>query len=238
MASVPARRFETMADLLEDLGNVSPRRVRLDPPPGKATERDVVRIHDRTGRLYELVDGTLVEKVMGFSESALTCEFIRLLGNFVVERGLGFLTGPDGAVRLMPRLVRIPDIAFISWDQLPAREIPAEPIPDLAPALAVEVLSEGNTPAEMERKLKEYFLSGVRVVWFVDPDRRTVTVYTAPDRSVTLNEGDTLDGGDVLPGLSLPVRQVFAGRRPRERAAGRPARGRGKKGKRRPGAGG
>jgi Uma2 family endonuclease len=76
--------------------------------------------------------------------------------------------------------------------------------------LAIEVLSEGNTPREMSRKVREYFLSEVRLVWLVDPRQRTVAVYTAPDESAVFDEGQTLEGGDVLPGLSLPVQQVFA----------------------------
>ncbi len=93
---------------------------------------------------------------------------------------------------------------------MPNRRFPDEPIPDLVPDLAIEVLSEGNTPGEMARKLKDYFITGVRLVWFVDPEARTVEVFTAPDRSITLTEADKLDGGDVLPGLSLPVKQVFS----------------------------
>jgi Uma2 family endonuclease len=184
--------------------------VRLHPPPGTATERDLIRLNDHSNRLYELVDGVLVEKVMGYPESSLTCELIRLLGNFLAQHDLGILGGADGTLRLMPGLVRIPDISFVSWDHLPNRTIPRDPIPDLAPDLAVEVLSEGNTRQEMARKLREYFLCGVRLVWFVDMDRRTVQVFTAPDQSVVLTEKDTLDGGDVLPGLALPLKQVFA----------------------------
>src|SRR4029077_15787237 len=127
----------------------------------------VIRIQDRTNRSYELVEGVLVEKVMGVLESSLACDLIRLLGNHVDPHDLGFLTAPDGAVRLMPGLVRIPDISFISWDQLPKRERPTDPIADLAPALAVEVLSKGNTRREMDRKVREYFLCGVRLVWLV-----------------------------------------------------------------------
>ena len=80
---------------------------------------------------------------------------------------LGFLTGSDGAVRLMPGLIRIPDISFIAWDQLPKRERPTDAIAGLAPALAVEVLSKGNTRKEMDRKVGEYFRCGVRLVWLV-----------------------------------------------------------------------
>jgi Uma2 family endonuclease len=74
----------------------------------------------------------------------------------------------------------------------------------------VEVLSKGNTRQEMARKLKEYFLAGVLLVWYVDPKRRTVTVYTAPDQSVVRSEEETLDGGDVIPGFKLPLRKLFA----------------------------
>jgi Uma2 family endonuclease len=74
----------------------------------------------------------------------------------------------------------------------------------------VEVLSKGNTPKEIQRKLKEYFLAGTRLVWVVDPRQRHVRVYTAPDRFVVLTEADTLDGGDVLPGFQLPLRELFA----------------------------
>jgi Uma2 family endonuclease len=101
----------------------------------------------------------------------------------------------------------------------------------------VEVLSKGNTPTEMQRKLKDYFLAGVRLVWFVDPKRRTVEVFTAPDQSRVLREDQTLDGGDVLPGLALPLRQVFA-RVPRRRGGSsgrrrgpRQSKGRARKGK-------
>lgn len=212
MATASTRpRFETMGDLLRQLGGISPRRVRLHPLPGTATERDLIRLNDHTNRLYELVDGVLVEKIMASLESSLACDLIKFLGIFLDIHDLGFLMGSDGPARLFPRLIRIPDISFISWDQLPTRERPTEPIFDLAPALAVEVLSKGNTRREMLRKLKEYFLSGVRVVWFVDPKKRTVQVFTAPDQSIILTEKGTLDGGDVLPGFTLPVRKLFAG---------------------------
>jgi Uma2 family endonuclease len=203
--------FENIAELMEQLGNIPTRRVRLEPPPGKATERDVIAIQNRTNRQFELVDGVLVEKAVGFLESTFACDLIALLKVFVDRHDLGFLAGEAGAVRLMPGLVRIPDVSFISWDQLPTKERPTGPIADLAPALTVEVLSEGNTQAEMDRKVREYFLSGTRLVWLVDANARTVQVYTAPDQSVVLTEDQALDGGDVLPGLSLPLRQVFAG---------------------------
>jgi Uma2 family endonuclease len=200
----------TVADLLERLGGISGRRVRVDPAPGRATEKDVIRLQEREDRLYELVDGVLVEKVMGLLESCLAMHLGALLTIFVNRHSFGFVAGEAGTVKLMPGLVRIPDVAFTSWKRLPKKEYPREPIPELAPDLAVEVLSEGNTEAEMRLKVKDYFLSGVRLVWLVDPATRTVRVFTAPDQASVLREGQALDGGEVLPGLALPLAEIFA----------------------------
>jgi Uma2 family endonuclease len=199
-----------VADLASRFGPMPLHRIRFAPFPGTATEQDVIDLHEREGRLFELVDGILVEKAMGFRESSLACVLIRLLGNFVAGRKLGTVSGEAGMMRLFRGLVRIPDVAFISWDRLPNRQLPRAPIPNLAPDLAVEVLSESKTAAEMDRKLHDYFRAGTRLVWFVDPEKRTVTVYAAPDQSTVLHADQTLDGGAVLPGFSLPLGQVFA----------------------------
>ena len=134
----------------------------------------------------------------------------QLLAVFVEQHGLGIVAGADGMLRLAPGRVRIPDVSFVSWDRLPQRRVPRQPIPDLVPDLAVEVLSEGNTPREMEQKLQEYFTAGVRLVWYVDPVRQEVRVYTAPDQHEVLTADHTLHGGEVLPGFTLLVRQLFA----------------------------
>lgn len=219
----------SMADLLEDLGQVSPRRVRMKPAPGTATEKDVTAIQTHEDRLYELVDGTLVEKVTGYPQSCLTFFLGGLISQFVEEHDLGLGAGADGTVRLMPGLVRIPDISFTSWERLPSREYPREPIPNLTPDLAVEVLSEGNTKGEMARKLKDYFFAGVRLVWYVDPEKHTVEVYTAPDRCTRLGINDTLDGGDVLPGFRLPLRRLFARVSKQRRPTRKPTKRNGKR---------
>ncbi len=126
------------------------------------------------------------------------------------ERKLGVVLGPDGTLRISPRQVRIPDVCFIRWDRFPGGKLPATPIPAVAPDLAVEVLSEGNTEGEMRRKLRDYFAAGVRLVWYVDWRTRTTAVYTAPEQCQVLGEDDVLTGGDVLPGFELPLRELFA----------------------------
>jgi Uma2 family endonuclease len=201
----------TLADLLEHLGGISPQRIRLRPAPGMADERHLMAIRKHEARLYELLEGVLVEKILGYEESSLACELIFYLKHFLHEHDLGNVAGADGALRLMRGLVRIPDVSFISWDRLPDRRLPEERLPDLTPDLAVEILSEGNTPGEMDRKLRDYFFAGTRLVWYVDPQRRTVRIYTSPDQCIELSERQTLDGGAVLPGFSLPLTQLFAG---------------------------
>jgi Uma2 family endonuclease len=125
-------------------------------------------------------------------------------------------------IRFPGKLLRMPDVAFASWDRFPGGEIPDEAAPEITPDLAVEVLSPGNTPGEMARKLREYFKAGVRLVWFVDPKDKTVTAYTSPTRSSVIPTSGVLDGGKVLPGFKLPVAQIFA--KPRRKAKKRNGR--------------
>jgi Uma2 family endonuclease len=103
---------------------------------------------------------------------------------------------------------------FASWDRFPGRKRPKVAVPELAPDLVVEVLSKGNTRAEMRRKLGEYFGAGVRLVWLVDPRKRTVRVHTSVQRSVVLKQGQLLDGGDVLPEFVLSLEELFVEQAP------------------------
>src|SRR5947207_1471996 len=163
MIAVATRpKVKNLGDLLRDLGGINPDRVVFDPPPGRATLRDLIRINAKKEGIYELVNGTLVEKAMAWSGSTVTVRLSRFLDGFVDENDLGTVTAPDGMYRFRPKLIREPDIAFISWESLGQREVPNRPVSDIPPDLAVEVLSEGNTRAEMERKRAEYFRAGVR----------------------------------------------------------------------------
>jgi len=93
----------------------------------------------------------------------------------------------------------------------PERRMPTGPIPNLALDLVVEVLSESNTPGEMQCKRREYFKAGVRLVWLINPETRSVDIYTDVDSVTIRGEADTLDGDVVLPGFTLALRELFAG---------------------------
>ncbi|NLX99830.1 MAG: Uma2 family endonuclease [Rhodopirellula sp.] len=199
----------TAVDLANRFGPIPLNRVRFDPPPGKATERDLLAICEREERLYELVDGVLLEKVMGWNESCLAVVLIEFLQRHVRTNGLGVVAGPDGLIRLVPGLIRIPDISFISWQRLPGGERPRVRVASWAPDLAVEFLSEGSTAEEMDRKLHDYFEAGVRLVWYIDPAEESVRVYHSPQQCTRLGRDAMLDGGDVLPGFRLSLEQLF-----------------------------
>jgi Uma2 family endonuclease len=203
--------FETMEDLLEQLGGIPPERVLLRPAPGTATEADVLAYEAAPRkRLCELIDGVLVEKAMGYPESLLAVTFVTYLNNFVMPRNLGLVSTADGMMRLFAGRVRIPDAAFVSWDHIPGRRRPKAPIPGLFPDLAIEILSRSNTRKEMKLKRRDYFRAGTRLVWQIDPKKRSVEVYTDPDTYTTLDESRTLTGDPVLPGFTLSLRDLFA----------------------------
>ena len=200
----------TAIDVAERFGPIPLRRIVGGSPRDEATEDDLLERLRRTGRGCELVDGILVEKDMSWDASAIAAEIIFLIKLFLRERHLGgMVVGEHGNVWLPVGRIRMPDVAYVSAARLRAAGTPRPPVPHLAPNLAVEVLSPGNTPREMERKLDDYFASGVELVWYVDPPSRTVRVFAARDAVATLGAGDTLDGGGVLPGFAVTVADLF-----------------------------
>lgn len=200
----------TLADFIRQLGDIAPDRILMNPLPGTATEEDAVRlIESAQPKACELIDGVLVEKAMGVQESFLAMRLALLLGNFLELHDLGFLTDSQGMARMISANVRIPDISFFAWEQLPTKSIPNVPIMDCSPALAIEVLSPTNTPREMRDKRNDYFASGTRVVWELDPSSRTVRVYSGVQESVLLSGDDSLTGEPVLPGFVVTLPQIF-----------------------------
>lgn len=195
---------------MSDLGNIPMSRVRSEPAPGAASVEDVVRLRNVERRLYELVDGTLVEKAMGWQESLLAGIILQWLNNYLDQNRIGVATGPDGMTRLFGDTVRGPDVAFVAWDRMPGGQIPKEPVPDLVPNFVVEVLSAGNTFGEMSRKRREYFQAGVELLWMVDHRSRTVTVFQSALDSRVLTEEQGLDGGEVLPGWQVDIAKLFS----------------------------
>ncbi len=163
-------------------------------------------------RNIELVEGKIVEMPHANAEHAEILSVLHYaIAHFVYKNSLGRLGVGDAGFILARNpdrrdTVRGVDLAFISKAKSPA------PWPrtrlEIAPDLAVEVLSPSNTAMDINLKIGQILQAGTASVWIVDPQSRTVTVHTS-DGAVTLREGDTLTGGDVLPGFELPVADIF-----------------------------
>ena len=213
--TVKAPAMTTVADVLARLDDIPADRIRLVPAAGKATPKDALRIREKEGKLCEVIDGVLVEKPMSYFESLIAAMLVRYLDEFVERFDLGIVTGADGPLFVDPKQMRYPDVAFFSWSKFPGRVLPVDSILDHVPDVSVEVISPSNTRKEMERKRRENFAGGCKLIWEVFAGDRRIDVYTSPDQFVSRRDGDTLDGGDVLPGFALEVTKLFdrAGRR-------------------------
>jgi Uma2 family endonuclease len=160
---------------------------------------------------WELIDGEPVEMTPSADESSsVGATIITLLGSFVRPRGLGRLYGADGGFVLFPDrpMVRVPDAAFVRAERMPEGQA-RKSFPRLAPDLVVEVLSPSDRASEVVAKLEVYQEAGVPLIWLVDPEKTTITVIASGKSTKVLQAGDTLDGGDVLPGFTVPVGEIF-----------------------------
>lgn len=161
---------------------------------------------------YELVKGVLVELMVASDEHEETVILSGLaVGNYVYPNRLGkvygsnrgYVTGPDS-----PATSRMPDVSFVSNARLGQPDV-AGMLYNGAPDLAVEILSESNTPAEIAQKISEYLGAGGKAVWVIDIDARTLTVHTADAPPLVLTDADTVDGADYLPGFACAVADML-----------------------------
>jgi Uma2 family endonuclease len=200
----------TLADVQAHLGGIPVSRIHLHPQPGTATIRDLKRLDRRTLGTCELIDGVIVEKHMGWYESLVATVLIGVMEPHARSQRLGIVLRADAVLRLFPKQARAPDVSFVSKRRLaqykPSR---SDPIPTLIPDLAVEVLSKSNTPKEIDLKLRQYFTSGVELAWVIDPKRRKATIHTNLTDHMTINLKGVLNGGKVVPGFRITLRELF-----------------------------
>ncbi|MBL8867851.1 MAG: Uma2 family endonuclease [Planctomycetia bacterium] len=182
----------------------------LDKPILLSAAEFAARPEPVDGSREELVRGEVVTMPPpGFKHGIVQLNIGFLLKAFLKENRIGRATVESGLVtEREPDTVRGPDVAYWSYGRLPAGESPDD-YPDLPADLVAEVLSPSNTRGKLAAKIREYFTTGVRLVWVVDPDEQTVTVYTRPGDGTVLWNDATLTGGDVLPGFSCPVASFF-----------------------------
>jgi Uma2 family endonuclease len=172
------------------------------------TADDLWRMPD-DGYRYELVRGELRQmSPAGHQHGRIAINITIPLGQYVRANHLGAVYAAETGFRLAPDHVRAPDVAFIRQERLEENG-DREGFWPGAPDLAVEVISPSDTYTEVEEKIFDWLEAGTRMVIVVNPRQRLVTVYRALDDIVILTENDQLDGGEVVPGWTMPVHEVF-----------------------------
>jgi Uma2 family endonuclease len=173
------------------------------------TAKDLSEMEEE-GEFCDLVDGELVRVSPSFLPEARVVRTVqRLLDNFVFSRQLGEIFGPDLGYELTPHHVRAPDVSFVSAEKLAAYGNPQE-FAKVLPDFVVEVISPEVKYGYLQRKIRDYFEAGVRLLWIVNPEMQTVTVHRSPVDLRILTAADTLSGEDVMPGFSCPIAELFA----------------------------
>lgn len=157
----------------------------------------------------ELVRGRLVQLMPPlFGHGLWASNIIQSLGPWARRNGLGLVTA-DVSFRLSqnPDVVRVPDVCFIALDQIEGQDF--DSYIEGAPTIAVEIKSKNETLDSLLDKAAEYLQAGSQQVWIVQPGRRRVLVLSQDESEVTFRVGESIPGGDALPGLNLPVADVF-----------------------------
>lgn len=174
-----------------------------------ATEFDAfVTRPENVNRLFELVGGEIIEVVSNPYSSKIASRVNTFIGMYLLQNDIGHLTGADGGY-IVSRERYIPDVAFISYARQPELAYDAGYVPN-APDLAVEVLFPGNTEEEIAVKIANYLAAGT-TVWMLRIMEKRVVVFRPGQPVQTLGLEATLDGGDVLPGFTLPMKDIFPG---------------------------
>ena len=168
----------------------------------------------RDGQKYERVDGALRVSPAGFRHGAVIVRLTIRLGAFVAERRLGHMADSSTGFRWpgrkadRPDNVRCPDLSFVAAGRYPDEREPVG-FSTIPPDLAVEVLSPGDRPGDVLEKVGEYLDVGTRLVWVIDPDKRTAVVYRSLTDVRVIAEADVLDGEDVVPGFACPLKDLL-----------------------------
>jgi Uma2 family endonuclease len=165
-----------------------------------------VMLPENVERMFEYIGGEIVEVPSNPYSSKIALRISTYLGIYLLKNNLGHLTGESGGYRVSGERYA-PDVGFISRRRQP--EMPHEGYNPAPPDLAVEVLSPTDPEKRLRVKIANYLAAGT-MVWVIYPETREIEVYLPGQPVKILDEGDVLDGGELLPGFSLAVNDIFA----------------------------
>ncbi len=204
-----APRPVTLVELADRFGDIPATRICLSPPPGQATEEDLIYFDEHEDRLFELVDGTLIEKTMGNKESRIAGMIFGALYVYLRANPIGVAMPGDGQLKIRSDAIRVPDVSYLTNER--SRQsgfAKRQKIAAVAPNLAVEVISQSNSRKEMDEKLKDYFSTGSEEVWYVYPKTRELHQFTGP-QAPRVWQGEATITTPLLPGFEMKLAEIF-----------------------------
>jgi Uma2 family endonuclease len=161
---------------------------------------------------FELVNGEMKELGMSARSCRVGGKVYHQFENHSLQHNSGWAFPPETGYRCFAAdrsLVRKPDASFIALNRMTREQYEEEGYIDIVPDLVVEVISPNDRAADVEEKLAEWLGAGVKVVWIINPESRTIRIHRRDGESAFLRSSDTLSAHDVLPGFSLPVAELF-----------------------------
>ncbi len=181
----------------------------LQQPKKVWTEAELESLPDN-GYNHEVVDGELVMSPRNnFQHGDICMKISTALNNFVRSQRLGVVCDSSTGFWMRNRNCRAPDVSFIDKERLRGMKRPPKTFFKGAPDLAIEVLAPSNSASEITARLKDFFASGTRLAWIIDPESESAEVCTSPVDRRLVGPGGVLDGADVVPGFQLPLDDIF-----------------------------
>lgn len=170
---------------------------------------DLLRLPD--GDHYELIDGVPKEKSMGAESDRIALRLGGRLDQFCLQTQSGLAFGSQTGFQCFPgrpNMMRMPDASFVAAGKIPGDQSPKGYI-KVAPDIAVEVVSPNETYEEVEAKVADYRSAGVKLIWIVSPESRTVVIRRLDGTCAEVGATGQLSGEDVLSGFVCPVAELF-----------------------------
>jgi Uma2 family endonuclease len=172
------------------------------------SEKELLSLPDH-GKKVELVQGEIVMSPAGIDHESIGASLLAALKPYVRNNRLGIVLGSSAGYWMKSGNLRSPDVSFLAKKRLQGLKRPPKGFFQGAPDLAVEILSPDDTVQRIHQRIGEYFESGTRLVWVINPEEMSVVVYHSPQPDRLLRAGELLDGEGLIPGFSVPISELF-----------------------------
>lgn len=173
------------------------------------TEEELMAL-PKDGYKREVIEGELTMSPAGFDHERIGARLLTRMTIHAEQHALGVVCGSSLGCWMANEDLLCPDVSFVSRDRLASTRLAPRKFFRGSPDLVVEIMSPFDTIGKLRKKMEDYFSSGARLAWMLNPSEKTVLIYRTPEADRLFRCTDTLDGEDVLPGFRLPLAELFA----------------------------